>query len=265
MFVKDVRLQIALTLVAIAVISFVRFLSLTTLSAFIISLFGTLLIESLFLYITKRKIFLSYSAIITGLLIFLIWQSDSLWAYGLAAVLAISSKYILKLGPKHIFNPAAFGLLTTSLITGTPVSWWGTSWNPLLVILLYIGCLPVLKRLRRLYMVGGFLLFYFIFSFLTAQNIHTIQFLLDGTIMLFALVMLPEPQTSPIMGHWLKSFGVYIALLMVVIIHLLKFLPSFNIDPLLLSLLIGEVLSILLIKLQSRPNNIPAPVNIKNV
>src|SRR3989338_5663899 len=107
MFVKDVRLQIALTLGAIAVISLIRFFSLTILLSFIISLVGTLLIESLFLF----------------------WQSDSLWTYLLAAVLAISSKYILKLGPKHIFNPAAFGLLTSSIITGTPVAWWGASWN----------------------------------------------------------------------------------------------------------------------------------------
>ena len=259
MFVKDVRLQIALTLGAIAVISLIRFFSLTIFLSFIISLVGTLLIESLFLYFTKKKIFLSYSAIITGLLIFLIWQSDSLWTYLLAAVLAISSKYILKLGPKHIFNPAAFGLLTSSIITGTPVAWWGASWNILLILILYIGTLPVLKRLRRLYIVGGFLLFYFIFSILTTQNIQTIQFLIDGTVILFALIMLPEPQTSPISGHWLKKFGVYVALIMIVLINVLKYLPNINIDPLLLSLLIGDLLSVLLIKLQSRPITIPPP------
>ncbi len=261
MFVKDIRLQIALTLGVIALLSIVRFFSFHVLLTFLVSLVGTQIIELFFLYITKRKIFLSYSAIITGLLIFLIWQSDSLWTYGLAAVLAISSKYIIKFRSKHIFNPAAFGLLTTSLITSTPASWWGTSWNSLLIIILYIGVLPVLKRLRRLYIIASFLLMYFLIAFIITKSLPTIQLLLDGTIMLFALIMLPEPQTSPITGIWQKSFGLLVGAAIFIPTFIFRSLVNLPPDSFLFGLLFADLLSFIfiLINIRSHPNIIPAP------
>lgn len=261
MFIRDTRLQIAFTLGVIAIFSLVRFFSFNILFTLIITLLIGQLVEALLSFITKKKFFLSYSALVSAFLVFLLLDYHlPLWINILAITLAISSKYIIRFKNRHIFNPAAFGLIITSILTKQQISWWGTSWNPLLAVILYIGALPVLRRLRRLYIVAGFLLVYFLFSFIVNRNLQTIQFLLDGTLMLFTLIMLPEPQTSPVMGYWQKIFGVFVGFIMILIV---KFLSNLNTDPLLLSLLLADLLSFLLINIKSSHNI--SPVASKNV
>src|SRR5258708_36805785 len=43
---------------------------------------------------------------------------------GWAAILAMSSKYILALYNKHLFNPAAIAVVITSFVLGKSASWW---------------------------------------------------------------------------------------------------------------------------------------------
>lgn len=257
MFVRDVRLQIALTLGLISIISLVRFFSLESLLALIITILTGQLLEGFLSYLTKKKYFFSYSALVSTLLVLLLFdQNLPLWIYLSAISIAITSKYILKFNNRHIFNPAALGIFLTSILAGQPVAWWGTSWHWLLVVALYIGAVPVLRRLRRLYIVGGFLLVYFLFALYATKSLQTIQLLWDGTTMLFALVMLPEPQTSPVVGHWIKTFGIFVGIIMIILI---KILPTMNIDSLLLSLLTADLLSFILINLKSSPKIVPVP------
>ncbi len=244
MIFKDTRLQIAATLGLVALISLIRFFSAYTFLTLIIIIISGQLIEALFTYLTKRKYFFSYSALVTALLVFLLFATHlPLWIYIFALTLAISSKYTLKISQHHIFNPAALGIFVTSLITKQPVSWWGASWIWFLPLIIIFGSFSVLKRLRRLYIVGGFIIIYILFTFLSTSTIN-LSVLIDGTVILFSFIMLPEPLTSPIRGHWLKTFGIFIGLLMVIIV---KILPAINIDPLLLAILSGDLLSFLFI------------------
>ena len=43
---------------------------------------------------------------------------------GWAAVWAMGAKYLLAVRKKHLFNPAAFGVVVTSLVLGQSASWW---------------------------------------------------------------------------------------------------------------------------------------------
>lgn len=241
MFVKDVRREIALTLFVISLLSIWRFFSLPIIISFLSTLLTAQLVENIFNYLYKKKFFLSYSAIVTSLLIFLIVDKNSpAWVLISAVVVGVSSKFILKIGQKHVFNPAALGILVISLLFKTSPSWWGSSWSLLPVLIIYLGSLPVLKRLRRLYIIGGFMIIYFLFTFLSTRNIQSLKFLIDGTVVLFAMVMLPEPQTSPVAGHFLKTFGVFVGILMIILV---KLLSSLNLDFLISALLIGDLLS----------------------
>ena len=97
----------------------------------------------------QQKGFLS--AIVTCCGLSLLLRSDALWAHPLAAILAMSSKYVLRVNGKHLYNPANLGVIgAITLLPGTWVSagQWGSD-LALAVWFLMLGTI-VTQRARRL-------------------------------------------------------------------------------------------------------------------
>ena len=68
------------------------------------------------------------SALITCFGVSLLLRSDTLWVHPLAAALAISSKFVLRVNGRHVFHPANFGVIAAlALLPGAWVSpgQWG--------------------------------------------------------------------------------------------------------------------------------------------
>src|SRR6478736_6990776 len=59
-----------------------------------------------------------FSVLISAMGLCLLLKSNHWTTYLLAAFLTVSSKYFFRIKGKHIFNPSAFGLVATILITG---------------------------------------------------------------------------------------------------------------------------------------------------
>jgi Na+-transporting NADH:ubiquinone oxidoreductase subunit NqrB len=58
------------------------------------------------------------SAWVTGLGVAILLRSDVLWLPALASLLAIGSKFVLRVSDRHLFNPANFGIGVLLLATG---------------------------------------------------------------------------------------------------------------------------------------------------
>lgn len=90
------------------------------------------------------------SAIVTGLILFLVvfpstQPSDLLLVAG-AALVANASKYLVRVGGRHVLNPAATGLVVAGLTGLTGSAWWvGT---PVLLPVLLVGVVLVAVRMR---------------------------------------------------------------------------------------------------------------------
>lgn len=155
---------------------------------FFASMGFTIFFDLLFTYIRKRTLFLPLSALVTGLIIALVVDPNASW-YQLAFICALAqaSKNFVRLSGKHVFNPAGAGLFLGAYIFNVPISWWGVSLLPVFILLLP-GLVSIL-RMRRYGSILSFLIIYNIFS--------GFKILLDPTTIFFALVMLPEPMTSP--------------------------------------------------------------------
>src|SRR5689334_4149817 len=70
------------------------------------------------------------SPLITGLSLSLLLRADEPWLHALAGVIAIASKFVLRIDGKHVWNPAGFAIV--ALLLGTDHAWispgqWGTS------------------------------------------------------------------------------------------------------------------------------------------
>jgi Na+-transporting NADH:ubiquinone oxidoreductase subunit NqrB len=179
------------------------------------------------------------SPLITGLSLSLLLRGDALWVQGLAAGLAIGSKFLIRVRGKHLFNPAAFAILVM-LFTGH--AWvspgqWGHSVFVVAAILL-LGSL-VLQRAARLDIAIAFIAAYLGLLLLraiwlgdpVAIPLHQAE---NGALLLFTCFMITDPRTTPDarwgrvlfavavagLAHWLIFFrqvspGLYIALIAV--------------------------------------------------
>lgn len=208
------------------------------------ALITALILDGLVLRIKLKKWARPSSAVVTGLLVGLILNPNfALWQFVLVAAGAVFSKYLILPGKKHIFNPAAFGLVVSSLAFRDATTWWGVSWNQDIWIFIFATVSIVLWRLRRIWLPVGFLLVYWLY--LTTQGSFSNSVITDPTIALFAFIMLPEPQTSPIKGSFRYTFGILVGVLLVIYS---VFLPRLPTDSLLISLITANVVGFSLTK-----------------
>lgn len=199
----------------------------------LISTAAAVIADFLFLKLRGKPIFFPSAAIVSGVIIALLVSPNFAWyKVILPGVLAMLSKNFLRVSERHIFNPAAFGLLLGGIILGQNTSWWGVSWQqlttyPFAFMILLTPFLVSSLRMRR-YLTQ--LSFFGIFA-LVAVFGQLREILLDPTLIFFAAVMLPEPMTTPEKPITQLAFGAAVATL-----SLTPYFP----DPLLFALLISN-------------------------
>lgn len=210
-------------------------------------LFSTILFSILdltFHYYKSKKWYYPFSSLVSGLLIgLIIHPSGGILSIILACLFGFISKQFIKYKNHHIFNPAAFGIVISSLILNLSISWWSVAPGKIFILLSILSGL-VIWNLKRIYFPILFLAGYFLFLALFQGVKPALSLTIDGTVIFFAFIMLTEPMTSSISGFWKWAFGL-IVLAGIILCYLLKI--SFT-DPLLLSLLMTN----LLVKITSR-------------
>ena len=78
------------------------------------------------------------SAYITGISVGILIRSPFLWPYALTSLISIASKYVLRAGGRHLWNPSNFGVsavlfLAPATVSLLSIQWGNTLW-PMAVI-----------------------------------------------------------------------------------------------------------------------------------
>ena len=243
-FYNDNRLKVAFTLFLIWLLAAWHFKTLAAFGYPLIAVGLVTFFDVLITWFRDKKIYWPFASLVTGLLIGLIIDpGQPIWIVALACLLASLSKQFIGVGIRqHIFNPAAFGIMTTSLVFGIPVAWWGVAWGKLPVLILVLLMIRILWGMKRIWLPAGFLVVYFTYLSVITKSFSWGLFL-DGTTLLFALVMLPEPITSPTSGKLKYLFGPLVAFLAIVLSQV-RFLT----DGLLPALLVGNLIGFLIVR-----------------
>lgn len=145
------------------------------------------------------------SVFITAFILFFILapatNAEGFATLALAGALAMASKYILAMGKKHIFNPAAIAIFILALLGKGYAIWWVAT-LPLLPFVAFFGFL-ILKKIDK---------FRLFFIFLAVASLSSLgfalakgaeisgvisQMVLSWPIIFFGTVMLTEPLTTP--------------------------------------------------------------------
>ena len=76
------------------------------------------------------------SAYITGISVGILIRSPAIWPYALCSMISITSKYVLRVKGRHIWNPSNFGVvamlvLAADAVAGLSVQWGNYIWQML--------------------------------------------------------------------------------------------------------------------------------------
>lgn len=118
-----------------------------------------------------------------------------------ASVLAMAAKYILAIKKKHIFNPAAMGVVLAALVTNQAATWWmGTIY---LAPFVAIAGILISKKIKRFDLFLSFLASSFVFTigyglFKGQAFLVTINgAVFSSPVLYLGSIMLTEPMTTP--------------------------------------------------------------------
>ena len=146
----------------------------------------------------------SESVFITPLIILLILppvafaDASGTIALAVIAAWAMASKYLLAIGKKHLFNPAALAVALSAPLLGVSATWWVAGNIPLLPLVL-IGGVMLVYKLRKTDLVLAFGATVVVVTAFT--SLHPISgvwnMFLHSSLLFFAFVMLTEPLTMP--------------------------------------------------------------------
>lgn len=161
-------------------------------------------VNRLFAYIFKAPVNIEsvyITALILSLIVTPIKDSHDLIFLTVVAALAISSKFILAINNKHIFNPAAVAVVLTAAAAGQAASWWVGTSSMLPFVL--VGGLLIARKIKRFQMILVFMLAMALSTLLiNLGRISDFPSILERTalhssLFFLAFVMLVEPLTSP--------------------------------------------------------------------
>lgn len=185
---------------------------------------AAIILDTCLRYFKLKKLVITPSALITGLIIGLVSQFGEVWwKLVLIGSLAIAVKFLVRMDGGHIFNPAAAGLLLGAILLSSYSSWWvggGAIWP------YFIWILILLFRFKRWAPILGFLVPVVIFN---GTGVLT-----STSLLFFLSVMLIEPKTSSFTIRNGLIYGVVAG-----IGYLLFSQTTF--DPLIPSLLLGNL------------------------
>src|SRR5580700_9633521 len=153
----------------------------------------------------KRELAVPLSAYITALSIGLLVESYDWRVYLVVPVWGILSKYLLRYGTRHFFNPSNFGIVMVLLFghgiaSVAPGSQWGADYRVAFAIL----CLGMMMmvRLKQLELalawIGGFVVMGLLRMALGQGGLGFALGPVTGAeFALFTFSMLPDPKTCP--------------------------------------------------------------------
>ncbi len=159
---------------------------------------------------------------ITTLILFLLFDPTSPWWYfPLVRIVTEGAQYLFRAPGGPLFNPAALGTVIVSFFGILP-SWWGANQAPRFMILdtdvsifafftLFIAGYVAYKY-KKIPLILATLLS-FIVSFFLCLGENPTPIVIEGTLLFYLLVMVPEPKTSPVLQKEQVIYGCIIGVL----------------------------------------------------
>jgi hypothetical protein len=170
-----------------------------------------------------------------------LWTLNGIWYFVLAVMLSLGSKYFIRLGGRHVFNPSNFGIVWCLLLLGanrvfSEHLWWAPFGLRMALTMTVIvgGAAWLLRQVRMIPMalafLGTFALLIGIFAICGREftaiwhdgpitgAYYWVNISLSPELLIFVFFMITDPQTSPKSARGRIIFGAGTAVVAAVLI-----------------------------------------------
>lgn len=143
------------------------------------------------------------SAYISGISVGILLRSPAFWPYALCAAIAITSKYVVRVKNRHIFNPSNFAICVILFLASEQVTTLSIQWGNNLGAMAVIWCLgsAIIWRLRRFHICATYVVSFLAFAVLRAWIVgdpvlSEISPITGPEYQLFIFFMITDPKTT---------------------------------------------------------------------
>src|ERR1700722_8281426 len=155
------------------------------------------------------------SAYITGISVGILLRSPAFWPYALCAMIAITSKYVLRVKNRHIWNPSNFGIcvmlfFAAESVTALSIQWGNSLWA--MLVIWSLGSV-IVWRLKRFHICAVYVVSFLVFALLRAWIVgdplqSEISPVTGPEYQLFIFFMITDPKTTVrfVRGQCLVAF-----------------------------------------------------------
>lgn len=149
------------------------------------------------------------SAYITGISVGILIRSPFFWPYALCSLIAITSKYVLRVNGRHIWNPSNFAISAMVFIAAESVATlsiqWGNNLGAMVVIWL-LGS-AIIWRLRRFHICATYVISFIALAFLRTWMtgdplLSEISPITGPEYQLFIFFMITDPKSTVRSKKW---------------------------------------------------------------
>jgi enediyne biosynthesis protein E5 len=157
------------------------------------------------------------SAYISGISVGMLVRSPAFWPYALCSAISITSKYVLRVDGRHIWNPSNFGIVAMLVLAADTVAslsvQWGNTLLPMIVVWAFGSV--IIHSLGRLHItatyVASFVGFAFVRAVVTGHPFLSEVAPITGPMyQLYIFFMITDPKTTvrPVWGQCAVAFTV---------------------------------------------------------
>jgi len=169
----------------------------------LLAIVTSILLELVLGQIFYRKWIHPASAYITGISVGILVRSPAYWPYALCSALSITSKYVLRVKGRHIWNPSNFGISAMLFLAPETVASLSIQWGNYLLPMLVIWALGsvIIWRLKRFHITGIYVASFIAFAFLRSSMTGSpwqseIAPITGPMYQLFIFFMITDPKTT---------------------------------------------------------------------
>ena len=157
------------------------------------------------------------SAYISGISVGILLRSPAYWPYVVCALLAITSKYVLRFKGRHLWNPSNFGICAMLFLASDAVATLSIQWGNNLGAMLVIWALgsAIIWRLRRFHICAVYVVSFLLLSVLRARItddpwLSEVSPITGPEYQLFIFFMITDPKTTvqSKLGQCIVAFSV---------------------------------------------------------
>ena len=197
------------------------------------------------------------SAYITGISVGILVRSPAFWPYALCSAISITSKYVLRVKGRHVWNPSNFGISVMLFLAAETVATLSIQWGNYLWPMLIIWALGsvIIWRLRRFHITGiyvvSFIAFAFLRSWMTGSPWQSEIAPITGPMyQLFIFFMITDPKTTV-----RSTKGQCLVVFLVALVEMVMRLDQIVYAPFYALFIVGPIAMLVEIWLDSRCTN----------